>query len=136
LGNEKVRVCKTYYLLTLAISEQFVYTTLKNREVITGVPIPLNVGKHRKNFISEERKNFVRTHINSCPTFESHYRRNESSKLYLYKRNTDSNKRNEFHNPKLSKNKNIISEEKKKDINSMIAWAPEADKEFLRKFSA
>jgi len=34
----------------------------------------------------------------------------------------------------VSKNKNIISEEKKKDINSMIAWAPEADKQFLRKF--
>jgi hypothetical protein len=83
LGNEKVRVCKTYYLLTLAISEQFVYTTLKNRELITGVPIPLNIGKHRKKFISEERKNFVRSHINSFPTFESHYRRNESSKVYL-----------------------------------------------------
>jgi hypothetical protein len=36
----------------------------------------------------------------------------------------------------VSKKENIISEEKKKDINSMIAWAPEADKELLRKFCA
>ncbi len=76
--------------------------------------------------------------------FEVEYRLNPSSDFITANirhyersfRNTNSNKRNEFPNPKLSKNKNIISAEKKKDINSMISWSPEADKQFLRKFSA
>jgi hypothetical protein len=76
--------------------------------------------------------------------FEVEYRLNPSSDFITANirhyersfRNVNSNKRNEFPNPRLSKKKNIITEEKKKDINSMISWAPEADKEFLQKFCA
>ncbi len=35
---------------------------------------------------------------------------------------------------KLIKQKNIISQEKKKDIISMMPWAPEVDKNYLKIF--
>jgi hypothetical protein len=47
LGNQKVRVCKKYFLYTLDISQTFVYTSLKNRESITGVVLPSKQGTNQ-----------------------------------------------------------------------------------------
>jgi hypothetical protein len=81
LGNQKVRVCKKYFLSTLDISQTFVYMSLKNRESITGVVLLSKQGKHQKKVISEERKNLVIAHIYSFPTVDSHYRRTQSTNL-------------------------------------------------------
>jgi hypothetical protein len=75
LGSQEVRVCKNYFLSTLDISQTFVYTSLKNREPITGVVLPSKQGKHQNKVISEERKNLVIAHIYFFPTVDSHYRR-------------------------------------------------------------
>jgi hypothetical protein len=83
LGNQKVCVCKKFFLATLDISQKFVYIALKNRELVTGIPVPSKAGKHRKKFISDQSRNFVMNHIITFPTFESHYRRTETSRKYL-----------------------------------------------------
>ncbi len=82
-ANERIRVCKLFYLSTLNISQKVVYNAHKNKNLISGNAFPSRSGKHVKKSISEERKNIVREHINSFPKVESHYRRNQTSKLYL-----------------------------------------------------
>ncbi len=83
LGNEKVRVCHTFYLNTLVISKSVVYNAHKNKNIISGTVAASKSGKHVKKSISNDDKNFVRKHINSFPRIESHYRRSETSKEYL-----------------------------------------------------
>jgi hypothetical protein len=49
-------------------------------------------------------------------------------------RNSSNTARNEIPDPKINRAKNIISQEKKKDIISMMPWAPEVDKNYLKSF--
>jgi hypothetical protein len=81
LGNEKIRVCKTFYLATLVISKERVYSAHKNKELISGI-VPAS-GKHVKKEVSAHVKDFVREHIKSFPKVNSHYRRKQTSKEYL-----------------------------------------------------
>lgn len=77
--GEFVKVCKRFYLDTLAISHQKVdYLYKKNLCKVEG---PHN--RKVNNFISEDLKNDVRDHIRSFPKIESHYCRSSSKKEFV-----------------------------------------------------
>ncbi len=83
LGNEKIRVCKKFYLETLNISQTVIYNAHHKKNIISGNPLPSKAGKHIKMKISDEKRNSVIEHINSFPKVESHYRRAQTSKDYF-----------------------------------------------------
>ena len=86
VGSSKIRVCKDYYLGTLSISQKPIHNFHKNKkDPVTGILAADCRGKHPKRKISEESKNRVRSHTESFPTVESHYRytRASSKRLYL-----------------------------------------------------
>lgn len=83
LGNEKIRVCKTFYLATLVISKERVYSAHKNKDLISGIVPASKSGKHVKKEVSACDKDFVREHIKSFPKINSDYRRKQTSKEYL-----------------------------------------------------
>lgn len=81
---EKIRVCKTFFLETLDISDQMVITANK-KALSIGICSTDKRGKHknRPHSISLQKKQFVREHIKSFPTVDSHYCRKDSQKQYL-----------------------------------------------------
>lgn len=79
-----IKVCKTFYLSTLSISQKSVYGVHKKKDILTGVPANDSRGKHKNHRrVSEERKQLVREHITSFPAIESHYCRASSKRIYL-----------------------------------------------------
>ncbi|KAJ8678303.1 hypothetical protein QAD02_014090 [Eretmocerus hayati] len=83
-----VTVCKEMFLKTPDISYQQVKTAKTKMAAagITGVMSGDQRGLHtenRKNRVSENAKQTAREHIESFPTMESHYCREESNELYL-----------------------------------------------------
>ena len=81
---ERVKVCKTFFLNTLGISDKMISTAHKNQTAI-GICADDQRGKHgnRPNKIAHERLNNVRQHISSFQVVESHYCRKDSDRLYL-----------------------------------------------------
>ena len=82
--NRDIRVCKTFFLKTLGISDKMVTTAYKKLNDI-GICEDDKRGKYsnRPNKTSEVQKMHVRQHIRSFETVESHYCRRDSKKLYL-----------------------------------------------------
>ena len=81
--GESKQVCKKFYLATLAISQKQIYTVHEATNVATGVPERSKSGKHIKNMVSDEAKQYVHDHIQSIPVLESHYRRENTNKKYF-----------------------------------------------------
>lgn len=82
-GN-KIRVCKSYFLSTLDISQRRIsYFFEKKISTVTQTPSGYEKGKHTKKAIKEETKDIVRMHIESFPRVQSHYCRNDTKKEYL-----------------------------------------------------
>lgn len=82
--GEKVRVCKTFYLTTLSISQKSVYTAHNTKNVKTNTPRPDMRGKA----MNSKRKpkgdaDAARDHIKSFPKIESHYCRASTDREYL-----------------------------------------------------
>ena len=83
--SNKVKVCKTFFLNTLGISDKMVTTVHKKLNNI-GVCMDDQRGKSdnsRHNQTTETEKKYVQQHINSFETVESHYCRRNSKKVYL-----------------------------------------------------
>lgn len=81
--NDRVKVCKTFFINTLNISAQVVKTVF-NKLGSAGVVMEDRRGKASKNnLLDESVKRSVKDHINSFETIESHYCRKNSSRLYL-----------------------------------------------------
>jgi hypothetical protein len=80
-----VRVCKLFFLRTLGISQQMVLTA--HEKIHTpGVVSQEGRGKSEKsrsNKIPEQALDFIRQHINSFKTTDSHYCRKDSMRKYL-----------------------------------------------------
>ena len=78
--NGIVRVCKTFILHTVSISDQMVHTALLKSSDIPGVCDPEKQGKHkaRPNKTPTHQVNFVKTHIESFPKIESYCCRKDS----------------------------------------------------------
>ncbi|KAF9405650.1 hypothetical protein HW555_013698 [Spodoptera exigua] len=80
-----VNVCKTQFLATFSISEQFVYTAIEKTEKATGIIECDGRGKHDKHprKITDVIKQSVCDHIKSLQPVEAHYVRKDSARLYL-----------------------------------------------------
>nr|XP_037875673.1 uncharacterized protein LOC119630407 [Bombyx mori] len=83
LINEKVeKVCKKFFLNTLAISETVVRNAVKKST--NGFVQADRRGRHEpSNKIAEIVKETVRKHIDNVPKYESHYSRSRTERLYL-----------------------------------------------------
>lgn len=82
-GVEK-RVCKTFFLSTLDITDNqvaYYFKVFENKT--TSIPRSPTRGRNRKRHISTEAKNQVIDHINSFPRVESHYCRQSTKRQYL-----------------------------------------------------
>nr|CAH7758741.1 unnamed protein product [Callosobruchus chinensis] len=83
LDEQKVRVCKTFFLDTLSISAQTVRAVF-NKLGSSGVVSEDKRGKVCKNsMLDESVKQSIRKHINCFETVESHYCRLKSERLFL-----------------------------------------------------
>ena len=83
-SNGNIRVCKTFFLQTLDISDQMVITANAKASDIT-MSKGEGRGRHGKHshVINAEQYSFVRQHISSFPAVESHYCRQNTRKMYL-----------------------------------------------------
>lgn len=80
---EKTRVCKLFFMNTLAISDTFIRTVIKKQSE-TGVHLTDNRGKHDNHkTLDSELTDGVKAHINSIPRIESHYCRARSTREYI-----------------------------------------------------
>lgn len=83
-NEQKIRVCKKFYLGVLDISEiRIAYFYSKKRTGITSTPSQYQRGCRTANRIGEEHRQLIRDHINMFPRIASHYCRSTSSKDYL-----------------------------------------------------
>ena len=83
-GEISHRVCKSYYLATLAVSQKMVYNVHEKKDPVSGVIKVDGRGKHSNHFkVDEVQRKFVIDHINSFPVIESHYCRAKTNKKYL-----------------------------------------------------
>ncbi|CAH2007460.1 unnamed protein product [Acanthoscelides obtectus] len=81
--NNKVQICKTFFLNTLSISAQVVKNVM-NKTGTSGIVSEDRRGKPGKNTLMDEStKQNVRDHINLFETIESHYCRQTTSRIYL-----------------------------------------------------
>ena len=78
-----VKVCKTFFLHTLSISERYVHTAKKLTSM--GICHDDKRGTHsnRPNKTGNGQENIGKAHIESFPIVESHYCRKDSQKQYL-----------------------------------------------------
>ncbi|KAJ8928623.1 hypothetical protein NQ314_018786 [Rhamnusium bicolor] len=82
-NEEKIRVCKKFFMATLDIGDTIIRTTIKKRDcnliVVSG-----KRSKHRKHKnLDPDLKEAVRNHINSIPRVESHYLRSKTKREYF-----------------------------------------------------
>ncbi|CAG9771463.1 unnamed protein product [Ceutorhynchus assimilis] len=83
-NGEKMRICKTFLINTLGISEKTLRTVIYSKVSGNGVIVEDRRGKHNKHKkIDEEIINSVREHINSIPRVESHYVRSDTSREFI-----------------------------------------------------
>ena len=82
VDDNKERVCKDFFLGTLAISQKMVYNVHSKKSVETGIPKPDGKGKFvsSKPKVSLQQKEAVICHIRSFPTIDSHYYRAKTNK--------------------------------------------------------
>ncbi|CAH0715769.1 unnamed protein product, partial [Brenthis ino] len=83
VNSVKIKVCKTFFCDTLAISQKPIYNVHKTKNKVSNTPSPSKQGKHIKRATSEEDKLLVKEHINSFPRIPSYYCRKDSSREYL-----------------------------------------------------
>lgn len=75
IDGSKIRVCKTYFLNTLSISDRQI-RTVKAKTNDLGFVGPDERGKHdKKKTVDPLLKQQIKDHINSIPRIESHYLR-------------------------------------------------------------
>jgi hypothetical protein len=81
--DTEVRVCKSFYLSTLDISQRRI-SYFHETKLKSGFPRPIAKGNHVKaSEKSECMKKMIREHINSIPRIASHYCRSRTSKEYV-----------------------------------------------------
>lgn len=85
MGEKKIRVCKTYFKGTLAITDRPIRTVLhKKQQSVSGMIGTDLRGKHGKHRRTDDAiKEGVRRHIDSIPKIESHYCRKDTTKEYI-----------------------------------------------------
>ena len=83
LHEERIRVCKQFFLRTLAISDKLVRCTLSRKKHGTFAGED-GRGKHPPaNKTGETKREYVKQHIESFPAVDSHYKRKETRRKFL-----------------------------------------------------
>ncbi|XP_072395046.1 uncharacterized protein [Diabrotica undecimpunctata] len=85
-NNKAIRVCKLFFIATLAINHKVISTVFRKLNLCDSCRVLENDkrGRHGNHYkISENVKNNVRNHINSIPRIESHYCRANISKEFI-----------------------------------------------------
>ena len=84
VNEERVKVCKVFYLGTLGISQKIVYNVHEGREPNTGIPKTNKLTtSNASKIITEERKDKVSQHNESFHLIDSHYCGAKTGKQYL-----------------------------------------------------
>lgn len=86
LNGERKRVCKSFFLKTLSVSEKLVVYTIRKAETMCSSSFspPDMRGRHEPhNKTSDELLEAVRLHIQSFPTMEPHYTRSNTARKFL-----------------------------------------------------
>lgn len=82
IDGQNIRVCKTFYLSTLDISQKRINNYYASKHA-GDTPTRLRWGQNPNRIVPEEIKNDIREHINSIPRVESHYCRADTNKEYV-----------------------------------------------------
>lgn len=84
-NGSKVRVCETFLINTLGITERAIRTVIAAKMSGIGInPVEDKRGKHaNQNRTDEEILNLVRNHINSIPRVDSHYVRKDTKREFI-----------------------------------------------------
>lgn len=78
VNNEKITICRTMYLHTLSISEQFIKTA-QSKDGSSGLVINDQRGKHEPvNKCPQIIIDSIKTHIEKYPAYISHYSREKT----------------------------------------------------------
>ena len=73
-GEESFRVCKSFYLSTLAVSQKIIYGVHEKKEEVSGIAKPDGRGKHNNYYkVTQKEKEKVIAHTISFPVIDSHY---------------------------------------------------------------
>lgn len=86
VAGKQIRVCKYFFMATLAINHKVITTVLKKQiQCESGKVLEKDKRGHHGNHqkISDDIKNSIRRHISSIPRIESHYCRSNSKKEYI-----------------------------------------------------
>lgn len=83
VGEESFRVCKSYYLSTLAVSQKMVYNVHEKKCAVSGVVDTDSRGRKSHSNVTKEQREIVIAHINSFPVIDSHYCRAKTNKKYV-----------------------------------------------------
>ncbi|KAJ0170598.1 hypothetical protein K1T71_013969 [Dendrolimus kikuchii] len=83
LNDEDVLVCKNFFLNTLQIGEQMVYTALEKVKLDEGFKDNRGVHNNRPRKMNTTTEFSIKTHIELFPKVESHYTRKTSKREYL-----------------------------------------------------
>ena len=81
--GQNIRVCKTFYLSTLDISQKRINNYHATKSEAAATPTHHLWGKKGNNTVPEEVKNGIRRHIKSIPRVEAHYVRADTNKEYI-----------------------------------------------------
>ncbi|CAK1596051.1 unnamed protein product [Parnassius mnemosyne] len=78
------RVCKSFFLKVIQISNKRLDYALRNKKSVSGIAERDKRGQHvPANKLSDEKLNWIKDHINSFPKFVSHYGERRSTRKYL-----------------------------------------------------
>ncbi|RUS83143.1 hypothetical protein EGW08_009090 [Elysia chlorotica] len=83
LNGENVRVCKTFYLSILDVSQKRIITCHATKTPSTGTPTSFKWSENSNRKVPDEIKEGIRQHIRSIPRVESHYTRKDTNKEYV-----------------------------------------------------
>ncbi|CAH1110705.1 unnamed protein product [Psylliodes chrysocephalus] len=82
INQDKIRVCKLFFMRTLDINARTIYTVIQKS--ISGSVSDDKRGKHGKHKrVDDDIKNGIKEFIASIPRIESHYLRAQSNKEYI-----------------------------------------------------
>lgn len=85
VDGKLVKVCRDCFIRTLDVTQMFVTLAILNQNAsVSGAISNDKRGRHSPhNKHSVDKLNEIRQHISSFPTYESHYTRRKSTRLYL-----------------------------------------------------
>ena len=82
-NGQNIRVCKTFYLSTVDVSQKRIINYYSSKHEAGDTPNRYQWGTNSNRTVSEEIKNGIRRHISSIPRVESHYCRADTNKEYV-----------------------------------------------------